>query len=141
MRNILRQILVFRNLGDFLSKKKKQCQPLGCFKSTLRQLKRVKPHLTEVYQCTILIWAKVTESPMTIRWYVPGSTQTRNKFWSEYLQIWAYLLPFYEKYPRHDVLNLPIPCISESCIEIEIMLNFSFRACLWCLKKFYEGLS
>ena len=37
-------------------------------------------------------------------------------------------------------LILPVPCISESCIEIKIKLNFSFHTSLWCLKRFYEGL-
>ena len=34
----------------------------------------------------------------------------------------------------------PAPCISESCIEIKIKLNFYFHTSLWCLKRFYEGL-
>ena len=37
-------------------------------------------------------------------------------------------------------LTLPIPCISESYIEIKIKLNFYFHTSLWCLKRFYEGL-
>ena len=37
-------------------------------------------------------------------------------------------------------LTLPIPCISESYIEIKIKLNFYFHTSLWCLKGFYEGL-
>ena len=37
-------------------------------------------------------------------------------------------------------LTLPIPCISESCIEIKSKLNFYFNTSLWCLKRFYEGL-
>ena len=32
-------------------------------------------------------------------------------------------------------------CISESCIEIEIKLNFYFHTSLWCLKRFCEGLT
>ena len=36
-------------------------------------------------------------------------------------------------------LTLRAPCISESCIEIEINLIF-FHTSLWCLKRFYEGL-
>ena len=32
------------------------------------------------------------------------------------------------------------PCISASCIEINIKLNFYFHTSLWCLKRFYEGL-
>ena len=31
-------------------------------------------------------------------------------------------------------------CISESCIEIRVKLNFYFQTSLWCPKKFYEGL-
>ena len=38
------------------------------------------------------------------------------------------------------VLTLPVLCISESCIEIKIKLNFYFHTSLWCLKRFYEGL-
>ena len=37
-------------------------------------------------------------------------------------------------------LTLPVPCISESCIEIKIKLNFYFQASSWCLKRFYEGI-
>ena len=37
-------------------------------------------------------------------------------------------------------LTLPIPCISESYIEIKIKLNFYFHTSLWYLKGFYEGL-
>ena len=36
------------------------------------------------------------------------------------------------------MLNLNVPCISESCIEIKIKLNFNFHFSLWCLKRFYE---
>ena len=36
---------------------------------------------------------------------------------------------------------LPTPCISESCIKIKINLNFYFYTSLWCLRRFYEGLS
>ena len=39
------------------------------------------------------------------------------------------------------VLNLLAPCISESCIEIKINLNFYFHTSLWCLKRFHEGFS
>ena len=39
-----------------------------------------------------------------------------------------------------DVLILPVPCIFENCIEINIKLNFNFHTSLWCLKRFYEGL-
>ena len=38
------------------------------------------------------------------------------------------------------VLTVNDPCISESCIEIKITLNFCFHTSLWCLKRFYEGL-
>ena len=37
------------------------------------------------------------------------------------------------------MLTLPVPCISESCIEIKMKLSFYFHASLWCLEKFYEG--
>ena len=37
-------------------------------------------------------------------------------------------------------LALPVPCISESCNEIKIKLNFYFHTSFWCLKRFYEGL-
>ena len=37
-------------------------------------------------------------------------------------------------------LTLPVPCIFESCIEIEIKLNFYIHTSLWCLKRLYEGL-
>ena len=36
--------------------------------------------------------------------------------------------------------TLNAPCISESCTEIKIKLNFYFHASLWRLKWFYEGL-
>ena len=36
-------------------------------------------------------------------------------------------------------LTLLVPCIFESCIEIEIKLIFYFHT-LWCLKRFYESL-
>ena len=35
---------------------------------------------------------------------------------------------------------LPIPCISKSCIEIKIKLNFYFYSSFWGLKRFYKGL-
>ena len=38
------------------------------------------------------------------------------------------------------LLTRPVPCTSESCIEIKIKLNFYFHTSLWCLKRFYEGL-
>ena len=37
-------------------------------------------------------------------------------------------------------LTVPVPCISESCIEIKVKLNFYFHTSLWCLERFYEGL-
>ena len=37
-------------------------------------------------------------------------------------------------------LTLNVWCISESCSEIKINLNFYFHTSLWCLKRFYEGL-
>ena len=50
-----------------------------------------------------------------------------------------------EKYDRpfmntFSSLTLLVPCISESCIEINIKLHFYFHTSLWCLKRFYEGL-
>ena len=38
----------------------------------------------------------------------------------------------------YQSLILPVPCISESCIEIKIKLNFCFHTSLWCLNN--EGL-
>ena len=37
-------------------------------------------------------------------------------------------------------LTLNVPCISESCMEIKVKLNFYFHTSLWGLKRFYEGL-
>ena len=40
------------------------------------------------------------------------------------------------------LLTLNIPCISESCVEIKIKLNFCFHTFLWCLKglqKTFQG--
>ena len=37
-------------------------------------------------------------------------------------------------------ITLPVPCISENCIEIKIKLNFYYHTSLLCLKRFYEGL-
>ena len=34
-----------------------------------------------------------------------------------------------------DFKTLNVPCISESCIEIKIKLNFCFHTSLWCLKN------
>ena len=39
------------------------------------------------------------------------------------------------------MLTLKDLFISESCIEVKIELNFCFHTALWCLKRFYEGLS
>ena len=38
------------------------------------------------------------------------------------------------------ILTLNVTCISESCIEIKIKVNFYFHTSSWCLKRFYEGL-
>ena len=38
------------------------------------------------------------------------------------------------------ILTLKDPSISESCIEVEMELNFYFHTSFWCLKRFYEGL-
>ena len=38
------------------------------------------------------------------------------------------------------VLTLPVPCISESCIEITVQLNFYFHTSWLGLNRFYEGL-
>ena len=35
------------------------------------------------------------------------------------------------------LLTLNVPCISESCIEIKVKLNFYFQTSLWWLKMFY----
>ena len=48
-----------------------------------------------------------------------------------------YCIHFYD---FKEKLTLNVPCISESCIEIKIKLNFYFHTYLWCLKRFYEGL-
>ena len=37
-------------------------------------------------------------------------------------------------------LTFNVPCISESCVEMKMKLNFSLHISLWCLKRFYEGL-
>ena len=37
------------------------------------------------------------------------------------------------------VLTLKVPCISESCIEIKIKLDFYFHTSFWCIKRFYES--
>ena len=43
---------------------------------------------------------------------------------------------------QHLLLTLNVPCISGSCVEIKIKLNFYFHTYLWCLKAFikpFEG--
>ena len=50
-----------------------------------------------------------------------------------------------ENHPQNLYLHLePLTLkdlfISESCIEINIELNFYFHTSLWCFKRFYEGL-
>ena len=57
----------------------------------------------------------------------------------EKLFVKYYSQRFYKKSRMGD-LTLPVPCISESCIEVKIKLNFYFRTSLWCLKRFYERL-
>ena len=39
-----------------------------------------------------------------------------------------------DKFPY--TLTLPVPCISESRIEVKINSNFYFHTSLWCLKRF-----
>ena len=50
------------------------------------------------------------------------------------------LLESYVRRKEIHFLTLNVPCISESCVEIKIKLNFYFHTSLWCLKRFYEGL-
>ena len=38
--------------------------------------------------------------------------------------------------PCKTALTLPVPSISESCIEIKIKFNFYFHTSLWCMKAF-----
>ena len=38
-----------------------------------------------------------------------------------------------------ETLTLNVMCISESCIEMKINLNFYFHTSLRWLKRFYEG--
>ena len=45
-----------------------------------------------------------------------------------------------KRFWRKFFLTLPVPCISESCIEIKIKLNFYFYTSFWCLKRFCERL-
>ena len=40
----------------------------------------------------------------------------------------------------HYTLTLPVLCISESCTEIKINLNFYFYTSLLFLKRFYKDL-
>ena len=49
------------------------------------------------------------------------------------------IINFFAKFHR-NLLTLPVLCISESCIEIEINLNFYCHTSLWCFKRFYQGL-
>ena len=41
----------------------------------------------------------------------------------------------------HCTINLLIPCIRGSCIEIKIYLNFYFHTSLWFLRRFYEDIT
>ena len=36
--------------------------------------------------------------------------------------------------------TINVPCISESCIDVKMKLNFYFHTSLWCLKRFCGGL-
>ena len=68
-----------------------------------------------------------------------------------YLEIFsATIIAFFEAIALKEVhilsyfhksllITLNILCISESCIEIKIKLNFYFHTSLWCLKRFLEG--
>ena len=49
------------------------------------------------------------------------------------------IINFFAKFHR-NLLTLPVLCISGSCIEIEINLNFYLHTSLWCFKRFYQGL-
>ena len=40
----------------------------------------------------------------------------------------------------HYLATLPAPCISETCTNIKINLNFYFHTFLWCFKRFYEWI-
>ena len=57
-------------------------------------------------------------------------------------QSWPLLQPLSVSAVKNwtSLLTLKAPCISESCIELKIELNFYFHTSLWCLKRFYEGL-
>ena len=59
---------------------------------------------------------------------VPSVTNLHNKFLKRSF------------YFNDDWLTLPVPCISESCIEIKIKLNFYFHTSLLCLKDFILNL-
>ena len=65
--------------------------------------------------------------------------------------MWFVMQPLKKQVFFTAILTLNVPCISESCIEMKIKLNFYFhtslcaskgfmKAFLWCLKRFYEGL-
>ena len=41
--------------------------------------------------------------------------------------------------PMKILLTLNVPCISESCTEINIKLNFYFHTSLWRLKRFFKA--
>ena len=58
------------------------------------------------------------------------------KSWKKVL-VWATYIHKYLKKVRFIRVK-KVLCISESCIEIKINLNFHFHTSLWCLKKFYE---
>ena len=49
---------------------------------------------------------------------------TSSLLYENFLSIW-----------KRFLLTLPVPCISESCIEIRIKLNFCFHTSLWCVKE------
>ena len=42
--------------------------------------------------------------------------------------------PYYQKIISNNFISLPVPCISESSLEIKIKLNFYFQFSLWCLR-------
>ena len=78
-----------------------------------------------------------------------NDTHREKLFWSNSVRGWLLgcFWPFPYVYTINWVLyiplsrlTLPAPCISESCIEIKINLNFYFHTSLWYLKRFYEGL-
>ena len=69
--------------------------------------------------------------------YVNGNAVT--EYINGSLVRWTELYPMRKLYAK-QILTLPAPCISESCIKIKINLTFYFHSSLWCLKRFYEGL-